>query len=154
MYMPVDFYRRSLLKTSMLGAAAMAALPLANTLSAQSTRGITGQMAPELEVSEWIDGNGNTSDSFSIKANKGKWIYLKCFQEWCPACHSVSFPNLQKLVAAFPEDNPEDNIVTSAVIQTTFEGFSHNTFDALRKISCVMSFLYLLVMTLEISIYP
>ena len=59
----------------------------------------------------------------------GKWIYLKCFQDWCPACHSVGFPNLQKLKAAFPDDSK----IVAAVIQTTFEGHSVNNAEALRK---------------------
>lgn len=121
--------RRSLLKSGLVAATTLATLPL----MAQTTRGIRGQTAPELEVADWIDGDGNKSEAFSIAANRGKWIYLKCFQEWCPACHSVGFPNLQKLVAAFPDINTAASSVVSAVVQTTFEGFSHNDFSALRK---------------------
>jgi len=103
-------------------------LPFANTVSSQ-TRGINGQKAPELMVEDWIDGNGKEQGPFRINDHQGKWIYLKCFQEWCPACHSVGFPNLQKLVKAFPNDD----VIVSAVIQTTFEGFHTNTRSALRK---------------------
>ncbi len=56
-------------------------------------------------------------------------MYLKFFQEWCPACHSIGFPNLQKLTKEFADS---DNIV-DAVIQTTFEGHSYNTVESLRK---------------------
>jgi len=107
------FSRRQLLKSVAAGAAALS-LPMSGDVSAQATR---------------IDGQGKEQAPFSIAANKGKWIYLKCFQEWCPACHSVGFPNLQKLVAEFPN---HENLV-SAVVQTTFEGHWTNTFSALRK---------------------
>jgi thiol-disulfide isomerase/thioredoxin len=121
--------RRSFIQTSILGAASVSSLSFSGYLSAQPTRGIKGVSAPELDVPHWINGQGEPQEPFSIHQHLGKWIYLKCFQEWCPACHSIGFPNLQKLVAAFPDDQT----VVSAVIQTTFEGFSSNTKDALRK---------------------
>jgi len=120
--------RRQILKYTAASAASLSA-PFSPKLIAQETRGIEGHEAPELEVSEWIDEKGGATTPFSIAEHKGKWIYLKCFQEWCPSCHSIGFPNLQKLVAAFPDNN----IIVPAVIQTTFEGFSSNTVDALRK---------------------
>ena len=98
-------------------------------LSAEQNQGIQGTMAPELDVPHWIDGDGERAEAFSVTAQRGKWVYLKCFQEWCPSCHSVGFPNLQKLKAAFPDDSK----VVAAVIQTTFEGHTTNTADALRK---------------------
>ena len=97
--------------------------------SAERDQSIQGHLAPELDVSHWIDGDGERAEPFSVAAQRGKWVYLKCFQEWCPSCHSVGFPNLQKLKAAFPDDSK----VAAAVIQTTFEGHSTNTADALRK---------------------
>ena len=112
-----------------MGAAGLSSLSFSPLLFAQSNRGIKGVPAPELKVPEWIDGNGDPQAPFQISQHKGKWVYLKCFQEWCPACHSIGFPNLQKLVAAFPNDN----IIVSAVIQTTFEGFDNNNKGALRK---------------------
>lgn len=118
--------RRTFIKTASLG---LASLALPTTAFAQRERGILNQTAPELAVPEWINGKGEGQAPFSIAANRGKWIYLKCFQQWCPACHSVGFPNLQKLLETFPDDN----VITKAVIQTTFEGFGANTKDALRK---------------------
>jgi len=118
--------RRDFIKTTGLS---LASLSLPALSFAQAERGIKNQIAPELEVPQWINGKGESQAPFSIAANRGKWIYLKCFQQWCPACHSVGFPNLQKLVEAFPDDK----LITKAVIQTTFEGFGSNTEDALRK---------------------
>lgn len=118
--------RRNFIKSTGLGLLAASLFPMAY---AQQQRGILNRQAPELVVPEWINGSGKQQRPFSIAENRGKWIYLKCFQEWCPACHSVGFPNLQKLMEAFPDDR----IITKGVIQTTFEGFGTNTKDALRK---------------------
>ena len=87
-------------------------------LMAKSPNGIAGELAPELEVPYWIDGDGQPTKAFSIAENKGKWVILKCFQNWCPGCHSHGFPALQKLVAEFGENDQ----VKFAAIQTTFEG--------------------------------
>lgn len=125
----INLSKRNFIKSGLIISTGLATSVLAPTLSAQTTRGIQGQQAPELEVPFWIDGKGDEQKPFSVVDQRGKWVYLKCFQEWCPACHSVGFPNLQKLEEAFPTN---DKIV-SAVIQTTFEGFSSNTTSALRK---------------------
>jgi thiol-disulfide isomerase/thioredoxin len=121
--------RRTFIQASMMGIAGLSSFSFSAPLLAQSTRGIKGVPAPELNVPEWIDGNGDPQTPFQINLHHGKWIYLKCFQEWCPACHSIGFPNLQKLVAAFPNND----IIVPAVIQTTFEGFNNNNKGALRK---------------------
>ena len=122
--------RRALIKAGIISAASLTGLvtPLALSASGHS-RGIQGYVAPELEVPYWIDGKGKEQAAFSIAANKGKWIYLKCFQHWCPGCHATGFPGLVKLVKAFPN---HDQLAVAA-IQTTFEGFSTNDQDALRK---------------------
>jgi thiol-disulfide isomerase/thioredoxin len=121
--------RRSFIQVSMMGVAGLSTLSFSSSLLAQSTRGIKGVPAPELNVPEWIDGNGEPQAPFQISQHQGKWVYLKCFQEWCPACHSIGFPNLQKLVAAFPNND----IIVPAAIQTTFEGLTNNNKGALRK---------------------
>jgi thiol-disulfide isomerase/thioredoxin len=129
--------RRQVLKSAAVAVGAVGLSPLAMIGAAQAepvpqpkpTRGIQGLVAPELDVSHWIDGDGNPTSAFSVAEHRGKWVYLKCFQEWCPACHSVGFPNLQKLKAAFPDDSK----IVAAVIQTTFEGHAINNAEALRK---------------------
>ncbi len=98
-------------------------------LLAQSSRGLTGHPAPELDVGYWIDGDGEPA-SFSIKENAGKWIFLKCFQNWCPGCHSSGFPTLQRFSSEF-YGHPK---VAIAGIQTVFEGFRSNTQDDVRKL--------------------
>ncbi|MGH1486474.1 MAG: peroxiredoxin family protein [Cellvibrionaceae bacterium] len=121
--------RRDLLKAGAIGTAGLSALGNPLPLLAQAPKGITGQAAPELAVPYWIDGEGKETSAFSIASNKGKWVILKCFQNWCPGCHSLGFPGLQKITAAL-ENNDK---VAIAAIQTTFEGFSTNNQDALLK---------------------
>ena len=97
--------RRAWLRYSTLGAAA-AALGIAGfrtpTASAQSDSryGIVGREAPELEVGYWIDEHGKSA-SFSMAKAREKWVYLKCFQNWCPGCHAHGFPALKKVADAF-----------------------------------------------------
>lgn len=91
--------------------------------------GIVGKPAPELEVSYWIDRNGRPT-TFELAAQRGRWVYLKCFQNWCPGCHSHGFPTLKKVADVFADHEG----VAIAGIQTVFEGFATNTRDAVRKL--------------------
>lgn len=93
------------------------------------TRGIEGQLAPELEVDYWIERDGKPG-SFSIEASRGKWVFLKFFQNWCPGCHSSGFPTLQAFVEKY-NDHPD---VAIAAVQTVFEGYNSNTIDAVREL--------------------
>ncbi len=106
------------------------AAPLLGVASASHSqeRGIVGQSAPELDAEFWLNGEGGEG-SFSVMENHGKWVYLKCWQSWCPGCHSSGFPTLKKVTDAFI-DEP---LVALAGIQTTFEGHNVNTGDKVRK---------------------
>lgn len=116
-------------------AGGMAAMSLgAFALSAGGTAhadkfGILDQVAPELEVDYWLDRDGKPT-KFTIGASRGKWIYLKCFQNWCPGCHKYGFPTLKKVADAFDGDDR----VAVAAIQTVFEGFGSNTREAVREL--------------------
>ncbi len=106
-----------------------------NTASAQDQTlekpryGILGQHAPEIKLDYWIDSRGNTAD-YSIYNQQGKWVYLYCFQDWCPGCHSHGFPALHKLSQAFPDQSA----ISIVAVQTVFEGFWSNTQDDVRKL--------------------
>jgi thiol-disulfide isomerase/thioredoxin len=119
--------RRQLIKTS----AACLSLPLlsgvANAQSA-SDCGIRGRGAPELEVPYWIDPNGE-STSFKLADHPGKWVFLKCFQSWCPGCHSHGLPALKQMAEALADTEA----VVFAGIQTVFEGHSVNTVEKVRE---------------------
>lgn len=116
--------RRRLARTLLSLALAPAVWPLA--LRAQS-RGIVGARAPELDVDFWIDRDGKPT-TFSIDAQRGKWVHLKCWQGWCPGCRKHGFPALKALTDAFA-DEPR---VVNVAVQTVFEGRSFNTADKVR----------------------
>lgn len=120
--------RRAFLRTLSVGSAALA-LGVGGKAHSQATRGIEGYMAPELALDYWIDGDGNPS-SFSMQKERGKWVFLKCFQNWCPGCHSSGFPTLK----AFSDEFYGNPKVAIAGIQTVFEGYSTNTVDAVREL--------------------
>ncbi len=130
----LDNQRRELIKLASAGSAlvAGAALNLTPAISnAQENKtrfGIVGQMAPELEVAVWRN-SAEENTEFSISEARGKWVFLKCWQSWCPGCHSAGFPTLQAVQKAF-HGHPKVEI---AAIQTVFEGFGVNTEDKLEE---------------------
>ncbi len=120
------FSRRRFVKTGIFGAAVVC-FPL--RVVARADYGIVGRSAPELQIDYWIDRNGGRT-SFDLAGTRGDWVFLKCWQDWCPGCHSHGFPALKKIADAFIH-NPQ---VTVVGIQTTFEGFGTNTREKVRKI--------------------
>ncbi len=120
--------RRDFLTNCLLGAGAMTVYKPSFSADTSSRYGIVGSTAPELEVDYWIDDKGN-STSFKLSEHKQKWVFLKCFQSWCPGCHSHGLPALKKISDAM-SGNP--NIVFAG-IQTVFEGYSINTIEKVRK---------------------
>ena len=120
--------RRSLIKS---GLAVFSALSLPTAMAASSHYGIVGKQAPELKVDYWIDARGDESEnSFRLSDHQGKWIFLKCFQSWCPGCHSHGLPAVKKISSALA-NNPQ---VVFAGIQTVFEGRWINTKGKVRAI--------------------
>ena len=81
--------------------------------------------APEFNVKNWIDANGNKIKNSKLSDFKGKFKIVFCFQSWCIGCHSKGFPDLQKMVK---ELNGNDTISFMA-IQTVFEGYHANTYQ-------------------------
>lgn len=92
--------------------------------------GIVGEAAPELQVTQWVDANGEKTNPIHLKDYKGKFKVLYCFQAWCPGCHSKGLPALKDMSDAM-KDN--DNIVFIA-IQTVFEGAHANTYEKMVEI--------------------
>ena len=92
--------------------------------------GIVGQTAPELKVTQWIDGQGAATEDIKLSELDGKFKVIYCFQAWCPGCHSRGLPSLKKMSAAL-SDNPN---VKFMAIQTVFEGESSNTYDRMVEI--------------------
>ncbi len=80
--------------------------------------------AAAFDVKDWVDANGNKTNQITLSDFKGKFKVVFCFQSWCPGCHSVGLPSLQKMVEALKGN---DKVVFLA-IQTVFEGHQENTF--------------------------
>ncbi|MEE9319578.1 MAG: TlpA disulfide reductase family protein [Granulosicoccus sp.] len=125
-----DTRRRRILQFGSITALGAAGLVRAPAVNAQNLTqyGITGQAAPELAVSGWTDAKG-AATKFSIADSRGKWVFLKCWQAWCPGCHSSGFPTLQAVQKAF-HGHPD---VAIAAVQTVFEGFGSNTQDKVAE---------------------
>lgn len=92
--------------------------------------GIKGQAAPELQITQWVDANGEKTEQIFIEDYKGKFKVLYCFQAWCPGCHSRGLPALKEMSDAL-KDN--DKIVFMA-LQTVFEGSHANTYKRMIEI--------------------
>ena len=111
-----------------LAGAATAAVP-AFARAQRHRFGILGGRAPKLAVPWWIDAEGEPTQ-VSADVGQGKWLFLKCFQSWCPGCHSHGFPTLKKVSDTFADDAR----FVALGIQTVFEGFSTNTRERVREI--------------------
>ena len=121
--------RRDFLRKAGAVSGAVALSTTLNNSAFAQTRGIEGQPAPEIDIDYWIDADGEPGH-FSVQESRGKWVFLKCFQDWCPGCHSSGFPTLQAFAKEF-NDHPK---VAIAAIQTVFEGFTSNTVEDVRKL--------------------
>jgi len=124
--------RRKLLERTAAGVAIGAGLTATKAVAQTSNGirwGIEGQEAPEIKLDYWIDANGDPGQ-FSVLESRGKWVFLKCFQDWCPGCHRSGFPTLQAFSKRF-HNHPD---VAIAGIQTVFEGHHTNTLEDVRKL--------------------
>lgn len=81
--------------------------------------------APEFDVKDWIDANGNRTAPVKLADFEGKFKIVYCFQSWCPGCHSKGLPDLKKMVEALKGNNK----IAFLAVQTVFEGFEENTYD-------------------------
>ncbi len=89
-----------------------------------------GVQAPSWEGTEWIQLPEGKKE-MDISDYKGKVVYLYFFQKWWPGCRKYGFPALREIDSHFK--NSKDVGVVG--IQTTFEGFYINDFDALKDIA-------------------
>ena len=86
--------------------------------------GIVGYPAPELAMDiEWVDEAGKEIEPIQLKNHRGKFKVIYGFQSWCPGCHSIGLPTLQKMVAALADSEK----VVFYAMQTVFEGAHANT---------------------------
>ncbi|MEM7379285.1 MAG: hypothetical protein AAF460_17505, partial [Pseudomonadota bacterium] len=126
MHEQVSLTRRRALKSGL----AIAAAATTHTVLAAPERGIVGSIAPELDVSVWLDAGGNPGGDFKVEPQRNKLIVLKFWQNWCPGCHRHGLPALKTMSHALA-DNPN---IAFAAVQTAFEGLNTNSVDKLEKI--------------------
>ncbi len=81
--------------------------------------------APEFQVKDWINANGDKTAQIKLTDFKGKFKVVYCFQSWCPGCHSKGLPDLKKMVEALKDNHK----ITFLAVQTVFEGHHENTYD-------------------------
>lgn len=110
-----------------LSLALLLSLPSLPLLShAQLQKGIEGQQAPLLNVSDWYHAPEG-KDKVEITDYPGKIIVMLFFQHWCRASQERELPVLKHLVDHY-KGNQE---IVFLAIQTAFEGFLDNTIDKL-----------------------
>lgn len=85
--------------------------------------------AAEFQVKDWVDAQGEPSAPLTLASLGDRFKVVFCFQSWCPGCHSKGFPDLKKMV----ETLQGNDRVAFLAVQTVFEGFHANTYDAMLK---------------------
>lgn len=121
--------RPALSRRRILVAGALSALPVYRVAAQRARYGIRGQQAPPLRVEWWIDAEGRAMSGPPSDLD-GKWVFLKCFQSWCPGCHKHGFPTLKRVSDAFADETR----FKALAVQTVFEGFDVNTRDKVHEI--------------------
>lgn len=83
-----------------------------------------GQLAPELQLETWVQGNAS-----NIRDHLGKVILIEVFQVNCTGCFVHALPEAIRLHELFAHD---DFIVLG--VATAFENFEVNTLDNLKRL--------------------
>ena len=82
------------------------------------------ELAPDLEVTEWVQGEPS-----NISLQKGKLIIVKVFQVNCPGCFSAGFPEILDALQKFVKKP-----VIFWGLATAFEDFQLNNLENLKKL--------------------
>ncbi len=83
-------------------------------------------MAPEWDVSEWINGKG-----VSVADLKGSVVIVDFFQLWCPGCNSFSIPLMKRWHGLFADEIDSGRLVLIS-LHTVFEGHDYQNPARLR----------------------
>ncbi len=92
------------------------------TAAQERPRGIQGEVAPQLGVTEWIQ-LPEGKEKIELSEFRGKTVIMLFFQHTCTACNKRALPTLQKLLKKFGDSDA----IAFLAIQTPFEDFSNNT---------------------------
>jgi peroxiredoxin len=82
----------------------------------------TGSPAPELQVSEWVQGG-----PINLKDSQGKVVVVEVFQVNCPGCFVYGIPE-----AIDNYNKYKNNGVVMVGLATAFEDFDKNTLENLK----------------------
>lgn len=91
--------------------------------------GIQGQQAPDLQVSYWIDAEGNETTPKEWRDYPDTYVFLFFYQNTCHGCHEYGLPDLKVIVDAM---EGEENI-TFLAVQTVFGAPAKNAPKHLSK---------------------
>ena len=84
----------------------------------------TGAKAPNLQVSEWVQGKPTNIDK-----EKGNVVVVEVFQVNCPGCFMYGIPEAINLYNRY-----KDKGLTMLGMATAFEDYELNTLDNLKKL--------------------
>ncbi len=102
-------------------------LMLILSLAVSPLQATVGEPAPELEVSEWINGGGVTLGEL-----RGKVVIIEFFQLWCPGCNNFSIPLMAEWAGEYFDEIRRGDLVQLS-IHTVFEGHDYQTPERLRS---------------------
>ena len=88
-------------------------------------KAIKGEQAPNLSVSEWIQG-----DSTNIDQERGHIVLVDIFQVNCPGCFLYAIPEAISIYKKYKEHG-----VRVLGMATAFEDFDKNTLDNLKLLA-------------------
>ena len=85
-----------------------------------------GAQAQPLGVKRWVDASGQPMEEYGLEQMGDGYKLIFCYQHACPGCHTHGFPDLVRLV----EELRGIKHVRFAVVQTVFENWEANTYEA------------------------
>ena len=85
---------------------------------------ISDSTAPNLKISEWVQGNPTNLDQL-----RGKVVLVEVFQVNCPGCFLYGIPEAIEVYAKYRKEP-----LTVLGLATAFEDFDKNNLDNLKKL--------------------
>ena len=86
---------------------------------------VIGRMAPEIQISEWVQGMPTT-----LAQERDKIVLLEVFQVNCPGCFLYGIPEAIQIYTKYRDEG-----VRVLGVATAFEDFDKNTLENLRALA-------------------